>query len=331
MYRIHELRLSVRTCIKVSTMESGQKKIIIAESLAASGTALVATLRELYQVLEVDNGIQVLELVQNNDIDCIVMALVLPLLDGLKTTHDIKSNFTTYHIPIILLMDEVVPELLVQAVQMGADDFMCRPVEASDLKARVFMNIRRAERDQNANPLTRLPGNAIINRTVMQRLKVPLAVLYVDLDNFKAYNDKYGFNKGDDVIMFTAEVLSFVTKNKGNPGDFVGHIGGDDFVVITSPDRAEALAKDICTSFDAQAASFYSDEDRGSGKIIVTDRQGALREFSLVSLSIGIVSNEKKELTSMLQIAEIAAELKHYAKTKPSGELGSNFVKDRRN
>lgn len=312
-------------------MELGQKKIIIAEPLAASHAAVVQVLSELYQVLEVDNGMQVLELVQqHNDIACIVMAMALPLLDGLKTTHDLKSNFTTYHIPIIVLMNDMEPELLVQAVQMGADDFMRRPVEASELKARVFMNIRRAERDQNANPLTRLPGNAIINRTVVQRLNTPLAVLYVDLDNFKAYNDKYGFNKGDEVIMFTAEVLSFVTKNKGNPGDFVGHIGGDDFVVISTPDRSAELAEDICKAFDATAGSFYSPEDRARGKIVATDRQGALREFSLVSLSIGIVTNEKKELTSMLQIAQIAAELKHYAKTKPSGELGSNFVKDRR-
>lgn len=308
-----------------------QKKIIIAQIDIKERFLATQTLKDQYQVLDAENGVQVLDLVQiHEDIACIVMEVALPVLDGLKVTHDLKSNFATYHIPIIILMDEMAPDILIQAVQMGVDDYMHRPVEANELKSRIFMNIRRAERDQNSNPLTHLPGNAIINRTIVQRLKSPLAVLYVDLDNFKAYNDTYGFNKGDDVIMFTAEVLSFVTKRFGNSTDFVGHIGGDDFVVISTPERAVALATNICTSFDARAGEFYSPQDREQKKITSEDRLGNVREFSLVSLSIAIVTNEEKELTSMPQIAQIAADLKHYAKTKPSGELGSNFVKDRR-
>jgi diguanylate cyclase (GGDEF)-like protein len=207
---------------------------------------------------------------------------------------------------------------------------MKKPFDPQELRARLTMNIRRAERDQNANPLTKLPGNSIINRTILQRLKTQLAILYVDLDNFKAYNDKYGFNLGDDVLKYTAETLIFAVKNHGNARDFIGHIGGDDFIILSTPEKAETIATTICTLFDEKSEQFYNEEDRTRKKINSYDRLGNLQEFPLVSISIAVVSNEKKELSSTAQIAQIAAELKHYAKTKPHGKLGSNYVKDRR-
>ncbi len=307
-------------------------KILVVDDSPSMREAVAKTLADDHEIILAENGLQALEQVAKHpDLLCIIMDLMMPHLDGLKTTHILKANFTTYHLPIIILTSQVAVEDMVLAVEMGADDYMKKPFDPIELKARVLMNLRRASRDQNSNPLTKLPGNVIINRIIMNRLSAPLAVLYADLDNFKAYNDKYGFNMGDKIILYTAETLAFAVKNKGNPSDFLGHVGGDDFIIASTPDKAEQIAQAICTAFDKDAPSFYSAEDQARRNIITFDRQGIEREFPLVSISIAIVTNERRELTTTPQIAQIAAELKHYAKTKPGGIVGSNFVKDRRN
>lgn len=307
------------------------QKILIADDRAPMRDALKHALQKEYVIIEAENGLQVLEFVaQHPDLSCIIMDLSMPYLDGFKTTHILKSNFTTYYIPIIMLTSQISIEDITTAVTMGADDYIKKPFDPIELNARLIMNMRRSERDQNANPLTKLPGNAIINRTILQRMTSPVAVLYVDLDNFKSYNDKYGFAMGDKIIEFTASKLIFSIRHAGNPGDFLGHIGGDDFVIVSTPDKAEAIAQHICQQFDQGIAQFYNEEDRQRKKIIAYDRQGILREYPLISVSIAIITNQKRELTSMPQIAQLAAELKHYAKTKPFGAIGSNYVKDRR-
>jgi diguanylate cyclase (GGDEF)-like protein len=299
-------------------------KILVADDSPAMRDAVIQALQDDYSIVVAENGLQVLELVAKNpDLLCIVMDLMMPGLDGFKTTHILKSNFATYHLPIIILTSQVSAQDMALAVEMGADDYMKKPFDPLELKARLIMNLRRAERDQNSNPLTKLPGNSLINRTILSRIAHPVAI-------FKAYNDKYGFNMGDKVIQKTADVLAFAVKSFGTPSDFLGHIGGDDFIIVSTPEASERLAQQICERFDQEAPPFYNEEDRTRKKIVAYDRLGALREFPLVSISVAIVTNEKKELTSAPQIAQLAAELKHYAKTKPGGELGSNYVKDRR-
>jgi len=312
-------------------IKTNKPKLLIADDSLTKRKPFIESLEKHYTVIKAQNGLQVLQMVvQHPDLACIVMDLTMPHLDGLKTTYTLKSDFSTYHIPIIILTSQIALEDMIHAVEMGADDYMKKPFEINELNARLLMNLRRAERDQNANPLTKLPGNAIINRTILMRLDQPLAILYADLDNFKVYNDKYGFNKGDTIIQYTANILSFTTRNNGNPSDFVGHIGGDDFVVISTPDKSEKIADEICKEFDKNIEPFYSKEDQKAKKVISHDRMGNLQEFPILSISVAIITNEKKELTSMPQIAQLAAELKHYAKSKPSGKLGSNYVRDRR-
>jgi len=308
------------------------QKVLIADDSPAMREAIKNALQNDYEVIVAENGLQVLELVASNpDIVCIVMDLMMPHLDGFKTTHVLKSNFTTYHLPIIILTSQIASEDMALAVEMGADDYMKKPFDAVELRARLVMNLRRSERDQNSNPLTKLPGNSIINRTILARIDQPVAVLYADLDNFKAYNDKYGFNMGDKIIQRTAEILALAVKQAGNPSDFLGHIGGDDFVILSTPEKSELISENICKEFDKTVPQeFYNKEDLDNKKIITYDRLGELREFPLVSITVAIVTNEKRDLTSMPQIAQIAAELKHYAKTKPGGETGSSYVKDRR-
>jgi len=146
------------------------------------------------------------------------------------------------------------------------------------------------------------------------------------LDKFKSYNDKYGFEHGDEVIRETARLLIRATQECGNRDDFVGHIGGDDFVILTTSDKADGLCQKVILDFENLVSSFYNEKDRKNGYIIGKDRQGLEQKIPLLSISIGIVTNQYRKITHVAQIGEIGAELKAYAKSLER----SNYVKDRR-
>jgi len=177
------------------------------------------------------------------------------------------------------------------------------------------------------SPLTRMPGNIAIENTLRTRLEEgdPLAFCYFDLDNFKAFGDKYGYARGSEVIKATAQIIESALAGHGAQEDFMGHIGGDDFVVITSPARHERICCAVIEAFDKAIPDFYSLEDRAQGFIMGKTRQGDEMAFPLISISIGIVTNRDRELRDPLQVGEIAAELKEYAKSR----RGSNFVVDK--
>ena len=180
----------------------------------------------------------------------------------------------------------------------------------------------------NSNPLTGLPGNLMIEEKLRCLLTntVKFAVLYVDLNNFKAYNDKYGFERGDHVLLMTAETLSRALAREGQGEDFLGHIGGDDFIIITSPDRAANIARAIIEIFDKEIRTAYSPEDLERGYIQVKNRWGVPEKFPVTSISVAGVSNQYRSFTNYWEIPEVAAELKKAAKQ----HKGSCFVYDRR-
>lgn len=184
-------------------------------------------------------------------------------------------------------------------------------------------------RDQNANPLTKLPGNLLIEAEVNRRLKAnePTAVLYIDLDHFKAFNDAYGFEQGDRAIQLTAEVLRTVCGDNAptNP-NFIGHIGGDDFIVVLAPDLAEGICQSLCTEFDRRILELYREEDRARGGLMSVDRQGNPHFFGLCAVSIAWVDNVSAQLADFLELSSKAAEVKKMAKKMP----GSSYARDRR-
>jgi diguanylate cyclase (GGDEF)-like protein len=184
-------------------------------------------------------------------------------------------------------------------------------------------------RDQNANPLTKLPGNLMIEAEVNRRLKAgeDVAVLYIDLDHFKAFNDKFGFEQGDRVIKLTADIMKSVCgENAPHNPNFVGHIGGDDFIVIAKPNVAEDTCQVLCAEFDRRVKELYPAEDRERGYIVSVDRQGNRQTFPLCSISIALVDNDHRPIADFLEISSIAAEVKKIAKALP----GSSFARDRR-
>lgn len=250
--------------------------------------------------------------------------------NNLAIIGDIKSHFLTYHIPIIVIMSNPSTSNIFTITQIGADDYVNKLDQTNQLYDRIFLNIKRSQRNQHANPLTLLPGNALINKAISERLHTPLAILYADLDNFKAYNDTYGFNKGDIMITHTASILTNAIKKHGNLDDFIGHIGGDDFILISTPDKAEIIAQEICTNFDdsilAPNCAHPTCPSKPWQSLELVEELLAPKHPP--SLSIAILTNNTTELISVPQIAQRAAQLKQYVKTKPSGIRGSNYIKE---
>ena len=180
----------------------------------------------------------------------------------------------------------------------------------------------------DASPLTRLPGGIAIENVLKKRIDsgLPLAFCVLDLDNFKAFNDRYGYANGSEVIKETARLIENSVKTKGTPDDFIGHVGGDDYVVITVPDVMREVAGEIISQFDRRIPEFYEQSDREKGYIHGKTRQGVDMKFPLMTISIAIVTNERRKLSNALEASEIAAELKDYAKTIAK----SVFVVDKR-
>jgi diguanylate cyclase (GGDEF)-like protein len=283
---------------------------------------------EGYQVIEAHDGKEAVEMVKKSVPDLLVTDLKMPKMCGDEVCKTLKQDILIQHMPIIMLTGKGETTDKIHGINAGADDYMVKPFEPQELVARVKMVLRRTARDLDANPLTRLPGNVSIINEIGSRIdkKELFAVCYVDLDKFKTFNDKYGFEKGDEVIKNTARILINSVQEKGTPQDFIGHVGGDDFVVITIPDKVDGLCKKIIADFNFMVPGLYNKEDLEKGYIVGRDRQKKIRKIPLLSISIGVVTNEKIAINHVGEVGELGAELKEYAKNLP----GSNYVKERR-
>lgn len=281
-----------------------------------------------FAIVEAENGAQALQITRSHPPDLIILDHMMPEMTGAQVCQDLKQDVLLRHIPIIMLTGKSEVQDKVAGMDAGADDYLVKPFEPQELLARVRMVLRRASRDLEANPLTRLPGNISIHLELERRIAStsPYAVCYVDLDRFKAFNDHYGFKRGDEVIRRTADILLETTKAHGGPEGFVGHIGGDDFIVLTTRERAEPLCEAIVQKFDAMAQTLYDTDDRTRGYLLSTDRTGQEVKTPLLSVSIALVTNVNNTITHPGEIARIGAELKTYAKQFER----SLYVKERR-
>ena len=201
------------------------------------------------------------------------------------------------------------------------------------LLTREFLTMGRKLREYetlnlDASPLTHLPGNLVIQRHVEEMLNEdrPFAHAFIDLDHFKAFNDRYGYQNGSNIISMVGDMIGQIVKEEGNPDDFVGHIGGDDYIFLTTADKVEELAKSFIKQFDQKIPEFYSDEDRKAGSFTGEDRFGVKREFELMTVSIAIICSEMSNYESATAISHECAKMKEHLKKLP----GSNYMIDRR-
>ena len=283
-----------------------------------------------YEVLLANSGPEALALARQEIPDLVLLDLMMPEMDGIEVCVQLRASRSTYLIPVIMLTASALHDHRLEALRTGVDDYLSKPFDPEELEVRIQSLIRRIRLSRASNPLTGLPGNLAIEHELNQRLArgEKLACAYLDIDNFKAFNDYYGFEKGDECIRLVAEVLIEAVEAEGHASDFLGHIGGDDFIMVTIADRVESLLDVVIEMFDTRVRELYTVEDRERGWIEVLSRQKESTKYPITSLSIGVSTNEKRDLSNALEVSEIATELKKAAKSRAPGE--SNYIIDRR-
>ncbi len=218
---------------------------------------------------------------------------------------------------------------LSQQVDVMTDDELGELAETFNEMTQALVVMKA--RAENANPLTKLPGNNMIHESIEKRIKEKkkFIAVYSDLDNFKAFNDKYGIGAGDQAIKLTAQIMKEAMR-KGAPGDFLGHEGGDDFIILTAPEKSQAVTDHVCIEFDKRVRQFYSAEDQARGKIVSKDREGNVKEFPIMTISLAGVGNVVRELTSYAEVTNICAEVKKKAKMMSKTTGKSSLYLDKR-
>ena len=257
----------------------------------------------------------------------LLLDIMLPGIDGFEVVERLRNNAKTAHIPVVMLTARQDTADIVRAFDSEVDDYLTKPFKTDELIARIRTQLRHV-RESLLSPLTGLPSGLRVERAIEHQLQLSTSwsVLYLDIDTFKAYNDVYGFLRGNELIRLLAQVVSEVMRDEGNINDFAGHIGGDDFVIITTPDKVERLCRTLIQRWKAESRPFYTPEDLQRGALVAVDRQGQVQTYPLCSISIGVVTNQHRPIVSMEEVSRIAAEVKARAKSL----FGSHYYVDQR-
>jgi PleD family two-component response regulator len=283
---------------------------------------------EGYQVCACSSEAEALEILEKQLFNLVVCDYASPTVRGIEVAKYIRAKFNLRHLSVIMIIDSKDPISKIKGIYAGADDYVEKPFEPAEFLARVKASFVRMTRDLDANPLTKLPGNISVFKELDNRIKshVLFAVGYVDLNKFKEFNDNYGFDTGDKIIYFTAQIIIKALKKFGETDDFLGHIGGDDFIFITSIDRWEELSSDIVAEFEKGKLEFMGQDDITRGYLVAKNRKGEITQIPLLGISVAVLTNEYRTFSHVAQLSQIAADLKHYVK----GLGGSAYAKDRR-
>ena len=301
-------------------------RVLVVEDDEATRDALRAPLDDAgYVCDEASDGERAVAALRDARFDLVVLDLDLPGMSGTEVHRHLRRDPRTRFLPIVFLTAHSDREVKLAELEAGAEDFITKPYDAGELLARVGAAVRRWSGMRAVNPLSGLPGNPTITEEIEARLARhdTFALLYVDIDRFKEFNDHYGFTRADRVITMLAEILTAIA---GADQRFVGHVGGDDFVVLARPDEAEGLAQAITRRFDDEIRALYDPEDHARGWIEARDRRGRLRHVPFATVSIGIVNVPPGRFDGATAAARAAAEVKEVAKR----QTGSAWAVDRR-
>ena len=249
--------------------------------------------------------------------DLIITDIMMPGQDGLHLCKQLREDRRTWLTPIVILSALGDPQNRLNGFRAGADDYIVKPFDVLEVKARVESILRRSQRDLWCNPLTHLPASPGIADEVNSCLdkNIPFAFAYIDIDNFKSYNDAYGYHAGDQVIKDVAAMLLETVRTADPQEGFIGHIGGDDFAILTKPEKMKDILDAIVNHFDASVGNFYSSADLAKNGILTKNRQGVMQFFPLMRLSIGVVNTLTRPIHHYAQLASVASEVKRRAKS----------------
>ncbi len=307
---------------------SKQERQVHASTLRAQG----------YEVTTAVSAEESLFLLEASLPDLFLIAADTRGLDGYALCEKLKTDPRLLNVPVIFTTHQAENDDIARSYAVGAVDYLVVPCHLSEILARVRTHIhlhnlllevqRLREVAIDSNPLTHLPGNNTIMEVIQDAIGCgfDLGLIYTDLDNFKSYNDAYGFSAGDDVLMFTAEVLRETLQEECGGDGFLGHIGGDDFVLMVQLNELQRVGDAIVQKFDAGVQDFYSTEDRARGGIVARDRLGKMVEYPVMAISMGGLPLLGRTFTRYVEVAAVCAELKHAAKSV----AGSNMFVDQR-
>ncbi len=281
-----------------------------------------------YMVMTARSGAEALLHVESRRPDLAIVDLMMPHMDGLELTRRLRADPMVTALPIIVLTAKALTSDKVAGLAAGADDYIVKPFDTSELVARVKATLRRIQEAREVSPLTGLAGNTRIQQEINDRLHAgtEYAVCYIDIDRFKSVNDAYGFARGDEFISALARSLRRATIAAGLPPAFLGHVGGDDFVVVCHPDQVKPLTTKAVVDFEAAADELYDQVDARRGYLELTDRRGRVHQVNLVTISIGVAVSTARTYRHPSEVVAVASEMKSVAKK----HQGSYVAFDRR-
>lgn len=301
-------------------------RILIADADLMGVASLIGTLKDRYHVVTANSSDQLLTLLHQQSIDLLLLDTRLPGEDPFQLCERLRQDEKTSHLPVIFIAPQPSPQQEERAFECGASDYIARPFTAPSVKARVknqlklktaLVELKRLNTlALDANPNTGLPGNNSIHQELERVLNSneEYCVIYADLDHFKPYNDVYGFARGDDMIIFTANVIRVALHAAGCGNAFLGHIGGDDFMFTLPSSVAAQVTDDILRRIDLGIPEFYSTDDRQRGHIVAANREGVEQFFPLVNLSLGGIDLAVRRFSSVLEMIDACTEMKKLAK-----------------
>jgi PleD family two-component response regulator len=264
------------------------------------------------QGFEVDiapRGSAALEKTRHNLPHLIVLDIMLPDIDGFEVCRILRTNTRTSHVPIIFLTQKDERSDKLAGLELGADDYITKPFDIEELKLRVQRAITRAEQQSLTDPRSGLPAGRLIEEQLRRIIRQQnWALMDVRINYFEPFKEVYGFVAGDDVLRFTAMMVSEVLDEMGTPNDFIGHAGGDNFIIITAEESANGIRERLKNRFAEEMLSHYSFIDREQGYIISTNKEGKREQTPLMRMAVGIVTPTEYQFADIREITELAAE-----------------------
>jgi len=309
----------------LSVISKNPPRVLVVEDEPDIALLIETLLAEAgYHVDHAGDGAQALTRAAALRPDIVILDAGLPHMSGLEVTHQLRAGMVTANVVIIFLTGR--PDERLDAYSAGADDFLTKPFEADELLVRVSAALRRAEGRRAVSPLTGLPGNLEVLRQLERVIAEPeqhFALIWADLDNFKAFNDCYGFLRGDRAIVKTARLLARQVEALASAPRFVGHIGGDDFALVVGETVAETLADAVVAAFDAEAPTLYDPDDRRTGypELVPAPAAATRERVPLLTISLGVATTGERQFRRPEEVVEVANEAKRRAKN----EAGSTW------
>jgi diguanylate cyclase (GGDEF)-like protein len=296
--------------------ENKRTKIaIIVEDHRLQDYIVLLLVGEGYEVKAYSSQSEALENLEEETVDLIISEFQSPNINGLDICKVLRKNFIYNLIPMFFLIPDKAPLNAARLIYAGADDYIKKSLIEEELFLKVKLNLYRKSRHQDIDNITRLPGQSYLLRELQKRIefKELFAVSYVDLTKFKEFNHRYGFERGNAVMQYTASLIHNTMRQKGAISDFLAKTGSNDFIMITYPENVDEIVNRIIKEFDTDIPSFYDEEDKKNGFITIKDRNGETQRSPFLKIHIGVVINEYFPLFSPTRIIQIASEVKDLA------------------